>query len=117
MSVHNHGPDQGKGLDCGERRLADGTLRGHCLENDLFCKMPVVVGGKRVGMAELSRDCEIISIELETGLVPDAIRDMILTGMTHALSIDTVLTPAVPQPLSQEEKSARWNQTNLPYGM
>jgi len=29
--VHNHGPAEGRGLDCGEVRLPDGTLRGRCL--------------------------------------------------------------------------------------
>lgn len=29
--VHNHGPAEGRGLDCPERRLPDGTLRGACL--------------------------------------------------------------------------------------
>lgn len=120
MPVHNHGPECGPGLLCGERRLEDGTLRGHCLEEQLFCKMPVYVGEVRVGMAELSRDCEIISIELNSGQVPDTIRQMILTGMTDGLTIDCHTTPAVPAevpPMTQEEKSARWNQTNLPYGM
>lgn len=30
--VHNHGPSEGRGLDCGEYRTAHGTLRGHCLD-------------------------------------------------------------------------------------
>jgi hypothetical protein len=30
--VHNHGPSEGRGLDCGERRMPDGSLRGHCLD-------------------------------------------------------------------------------------
>jgi hypothetical protein len=29
--VHNHRPDEGRGLDCPETRLPDGTLRGACL--------------------------------------------------------------------------------------
>lgn len=32
MAVHNHGPAEGRGLDCGERRMPDGTLRGWCLD-------------------------------------------------------------------------------------
>ena len=30
--VHNHGPAEGRGLDCGERRMPNGLLRGWCLE-------------------------------------------------------------------------------------
>lgn len=116
--VHNHGTEEGKGLLCPERRLEDGALRGQCL--DLFVKMPVYVAGHRAGMAQLSRDCEIISVELDTGIVPDEIRQMILAGLVDGLSIDTHKIPAVPaqpQPISQEQKSSRWNQDNLPYGM
>lgn len=29
--VHNHGPADGRGLDCGEA-MVDGKLRGHCLD-------------------------------------------------------------------------------------
>lgn len=29
--VHNHGPRQGRGLDCGETTDADGQLKGWCL--------------------------------------------------------------------------------------
>jgi len=28
--VHNHGPAEGRGLDCNERRDAGGSLRGAC---------------------------------------------------------------------------------------
>lgn len=31
MDVHNHGPAEGLGLDCPERRLPDGSLRGACM--------------------------------------------------------------------------------------
>lgn len=31
MTVHNHGPADGPGLDCGEQKMEDGFLRGHCL--------------------------------------------------------------------------------------
>ena len=30
MNVHTHGPDEGRGLDCGEIRLADGSPLGWC---------------------------------------------------------------------------------------
>jgi len=30
--VHNHGPEEGPGLLCRERRMPDGSLRGECLE-------------------------------------------------------------------------------------
>lgn len=113
--VHNHGTEEGKGLLCPERRLADSALRGQCL--DLFVKMPVVVCGRRVGTAQLSRDCEIINIELDVGEVPDTLKQMILVGAADAISIDVHTTPAVPMPISQEQKSARWNQDNLPHGM
>jgi hypothetical protein len=29
--VHNHGPDEGRGLDCNEHRTADGRLVGACM--------------------------------------------------------------------------------------
>lgn len=32
--VHNHGPAEGRGLDCGERRLPNGLLRGWCLASE-----------------------------------------------------------------------------------
>jgi len=32
-SVHNHNPDQGRGLDCGER-VVEGNLRGWCMDDD-----------------------------------------------------------------------------------
>jgi hypothetical protein len=31
MTVHNHGPAEDRGLDCGEVVQADGSLRGNCL--------------------------------------------------------------------------------------
>ena len=34
MTVHNHGPREGAGLECVERRLPDGTLRGRCMEHE-----------------------------------------------------------------------------------
>lgn len=30
MNVHTHGPDEGRGIDCGEIRLADGSPLGWC---------------------------------------------------------------------------------------
>lgn len=29
--VHNHGPEEGRGLACAEHRLPDGRLKGWCL--------------------------------------------------------------------------------------
>lgn len=31
--VHNHNPDQGQGLDCGER-VVEGNLRGWCMDDE-----------------------------------------------------------------------------------
>lgn len=31
--VHNHNPDQGRGLDCGER-VVEGNLRGWCMDDE-----------------------------------------------------------------------------------
>lgn len=31
MTVHNHGPYEGEGLDCNETLLSDGSLKGKCL--------------------------------------------------------------------------------------
>lgn len=91
-------------------------------------KVPVRVGfdGPVIGEAEIGPDGETISMELDSGAIPRELRDMFLTGMADALSIDTFKTPAVPdrdpvadmkRVLTQEEKSQRWNQNNLPYGM
>lgn len=33
MTVHNHGTEEGRGLNCGELRLPDGSLKGECLIN------------------------------------------------------------------------------------
>lgn len=30
INVHNHGPNEGRGVDCGEPRLADGSFIGWC---------------------------------------------------------------------------------------
>lgn len=30
MKVHNHGPEEGRGIDCGEPRLTDGSFIGWC---------------------------------------------------------------------------------------
>lgn len=30
INVHNHGPNEGRGLDCGEPSLADGSFIGWC---------------------------------------------------------------------------------------
>lgn len=29
--VHNHGPSEGRGIDCAEKRMPDGRLKGWCL--------------------------------------------------------------------------------------
>lgn len=39
-NVHNHGPDDGRGIGCGESRLADGSLIGWCQ------LLPVFYGAK-----------------------------------------------------------------------
>jgi len=40
--VHNHGPSDGRGLDCNERRTADGSLRGTCLPDAARDRRPLV---------------------------------------------------------------------------
>lgn len=82
--------------------------------------VPVTIGGREVGKAEISMGGDIINVELDSGSLPRELRDMFLEGMADAISIDTYKTPAQPappRPLTQEEKSQRWNQNNLPYGM
>lgn len=39
--VHNHGAEDGPGLGCREIRLADGTLRGACIESDPIAVNPL----------------------------------------------------------------------------
>lgn len=82
-------------------------------------KVPVTIGEMVVGSAEISRDGEVINIELASGYVPRELRDMFLMGLAEGLSIDTIKRPAVPAPAppTQEQKSQRWNQRNLPFGM
>lgn len=79
--------------------------------------VPVTIGGRVVGQGEISRDGEVITIELESGTLPRELRDMLLMDLADGISIDTVKTPASPKSLTQEQKSQRWNQDNLPYGM
>lgn len=38
--VHNHGPAEGGGLDCAERRETDGSLRGACQPNQARNRRP-----------------------------------------------------------------------------
>ena len=39
--VHNHGPAEGRGLDCNERRTADGGLRGACQPDEPRDRRPL----------------------------------------------------------------------------
>lgn len=79
--------------------------------------VPVTIAGREVGRAEISRDGEVITVELNSGSLPRELRDMFLIGHADALSIDTHHTPAIPAPLTQEQKSQRWNQRTLPHGL
>lgn len=38
MNVHNHGPSEGQGIDCGETRLADGSPIGWCQVHPILRK-------------------------------------------------------------------------------
>lgn len=40
MAVHNHGPAEGRGLDCGEA-MVNGNLLGWCMREDAFCAEPL----------------------------------------------------------------------------
>lgn len=79
--VHNHGPDEGDGLDCPERRLSDGTLRGKCMDVR-FENFPVkgrngnrmgkVVGIDDEGRMHLVLDretSETVRVYVEEGLI------------------------------------------------
>lgn len=44
--VHNHGPAEGRGLDCGEA-MVDGKLRGHCLDASTDEVFDIVFGPAR----------------------------------------------------------------------
>jgi len=127
--VHNHGPEDGPGLACNERRVA-GRLMGACLLGDdtvispgafksvdgLKVPLRLGQGGPIIGTAEISRDGEVITAELKSGHIPNELRDMFVVGLADGLSIDTCKTPARPAPLTQEQKSQRWNQRTLPHG-
>lgn len=45
MTVHNHGPAEGRGLDCGEVVQADGSLKGNCL--------PVIPDGAELNVGDV----------------------------------------------------------------
>jgi len=43
--VHNHGPEEGEGLDCPETQRLDGSLKGACLppsDYELAYRYPVL---------------------------------------------------------------------------
>lgn len=119
--------------------LAPGALKKAAIQG-----IPVTFEGRRVGTAELSEDGEIINAELASGELPKNLRDAFLVGLADSLSISVNYREAVPysmepivtcicktikdvpvqcpvhgekRPLTQEEKSQRWNQRTLPYGM
>lgn len=77
--------------------------------------VPVTFEGRQVGKAEISEDGEIITAELDNiDNLPKNLREIFLVGMADGLSIGVNYKPAVA---SQEEKSQRWNQKTLPWGM
>lgn len=80
-------------------------------------KVPVTIAGRVCGRAEISNGGDIINIELTPDALPGELRDMFLKGHADALSIDTHLRPEHPAPLTQEQKSQRWEQRNIPHGM
>jgi hypothetical protein len=111
--------------------MVNGQLKGHCLVGDdtvispgafkrmSGLKVPLRLGqdGPIIGEAEISNDGEVITAELTTGSIPGELRDMFLIGHADALSIDTCKVQAYPAPLTQEQKSQRWNQRTTPYGV
>lgn len=93
------------------------VIRPGAFDKFVGLSVPVTIGGRVVGKAEISRDGEIINAELESGALPRELRDMFHMGFADALSIDTVKTKAVPREPTQEEKSQCWQQATLPWGM
>lgn len=81
-------------------------------------RVPVKFEGREVGVAEISEDGEIITAELNNvDNLPSNLREAFLIGIADSVSLGINYTPAYPAPLTQEQKSQRWNQRTLPHGM
>lgn len=105
--VHNHSPEEGKGLDCPET-VVDGERKGECLQpGDVIApgafkeyegfKIPVTRKGILCGTAEISPDGEIINVELDSGLLPQVLRAALTEGLISSISIAPTYIPATPK--------------------
>lgn len=111
--VHNHPPYE---PPCNET-IRDGKLIGYCLWPDkefkelepgdviapgAFAKVadmtvPVKHNGQTIGMAEISPDGEIITAELNDGLLPKVLKFSLREGLADGISISPNYVPAVPK--------------------
>lgn len=68
MTVHNHGPAEGRGLDCPEVRDLQGNLRGDCLgrrQGDTISRAAVLDAALALGLDPN----EVESIRIDAGYV------------------------------------------------
>lgn len=140
MAVHNHGPEDGEGLNCNELRLPDGSLRGACL---ITGEELAAVHRAKLPSEEEKRAREILftflasipavrvrassyarsgGTDVDLHILASAARDMGVFAESHLLELVKTTIAKTTNPLTAEEAWAEhsvgfvWDSEKERYG-